>query len=200
MKVIFLDFDGVINSQKFYHKRHRMLMSGELTHKQMAVDYPFWDFCPELVNNLNKIVKLTGAKVVVSSTWRKGRRLGDLQAILNMIGFKGEVIDKTPELSFRIPTDDTYTNSTVPRGCEIDRWLQDNGNFQRINWSKDKQLEYLEKSKVKNYIILDDDSDMLYKQREHFIKTNTYSGLGDFETALAIKILNTPLVDLYYPD
>lgn len=190
MKIIFLDIDGVLNSQKWYkHRWEQMDM------KEVEERYPFFEFDPEAVQKLNHLVSETGSKVVVSSTWRMGRSVEELQALLNEVGFTGEVIDKTPV--FHDLVGHSYS---VPRGCEIDHWLKEKGEFQRINWSLEKQQEYAERAKVKNYVILDDDSDMLYKQREHFVKTSSMSGLTDENVNLAIQILNTPLEKLYYSD
>ena len=51
--------------------------------------------------------------------------------------------------------------------------------------------EYINKSGlVQNYVILDDDSDMLYIQKDHFIKTDTYKGLSEENVQQAIQILN----------
>lgn len=185
MKIIFLDFDGVLNSENWY----KILREKPDQEER----YPLDEFDPSAIWRLNKIVQETGAQVVVSSTWRKGREIDELQSILDEAGFMGKVFDKTPVLR------DMVGNSyTVPRGCEIDYWLKNSGKFQRINWSIDVQEAHLEKSIVKNYIILDDDSDMLYNQKEHYIKISTLTGLTDENVNNAISILNTPLVKLYY--
>lgn len=194
MKIIFLDFDGVLNSEMWYKSRFN-----ELDRTQETGNYPYYEFDPSLINNLNQIIEKTEAKVVVSSTWRIGRSVEDLQNLLNRIGFKGEIIDTTPH--FHAKGEDNEGNRigyTIPRGCEIDWWLKERGKFQRITWSVERQNEYLEKALVKNYIILDDDSDMLYNQREHFIKTSVYWGLNEADVKTAIQILNTPITKLYY--
>jgi hypothetical protein len=152
--------------------------------------YPFYEFDPEAINRLNAIIELTNAKVVVSSSWRHGRSVEELQMILDTVGFVGEVIDKTVHLG-------GIDGYTIPRGCEIEHWLEKKG-FQRINWSIEKQQMYIDKSQVKNYIILDDDSDMLYTQKEHFIHTSWKSGLTDELMHKSIEILNSTLIDLYY--
>lgn len=193
MKIIFLDIDGVLNHEKWYRKRQEL--KGGMDQKEWSDHYPFYEFDPESVERLNKIIDATGAKVVVSSTWRHGRRVVDLQEILDKVGFIGEVIDTTPSLNARIGQE--AAGYTVPRGCEIDWWLKSK-KFQRINWSQEKQLEFLEKSEVQNYVILDDDSDMLYPQREHFVQTTWKDGLNDNHTNKCIKILNKTLIDLYY--
>lgn len=183
MKIIFLDIDGVLNSGDWYRKRHE-----EVPQHEQSAQYPFYEFDPELVSNLNFIIQKTEAKVVVSSTWR----IADLQAILESVGFIGEVIDKTKSFYLK---GESYT---IPRGCEIAEWLDNRGNYRRINWSKEKQRECIEKALVKNYIILDDDSDMLLKQKEHFVHTTWKSGLTLELAEKAIGILNSDLVDLYY--
>lgn len=181
MKVIFLDFDGVLNSNDWFTKANK---DGTLD-RDNPVD-------PSAVKKLNKIIEKTAAKIVVSSTWRILNTKEGLQKILDNLGFIGEIIDLTPRIHFK----EIY--ESVPRGCEIDYWLNRTGKFQRINWDKEIQRGYLEKSTVKNYVILDDDSDMLYNQREHFIKTNNKVGLTNKDANQAIKILNSSIIDLYY--
>jgi hypothetical protein len=193
MKIIFLDFDGVLNSEMWYKRRFN-----EMDMESTISKYPFYEFDPLSIEQLNRIVVETSAKVVVSSTWRIGRTVEELQQMLNTVGFVGEVIDTTPHFYANGHDGDSKINYTIPRGCEIDWWLTNHGKFQRINWSKEKQLEYLEKSLVKNYIIIDDDSDMLYCQKEHYVKCNAYGNGLDQKTAdKAIQILNTPITKLY---
>ena len=45
---------------------------------------------------LNELIKKTGAKVVITSTWRLSRSVEELQRVLDYKGFEGEVIAKTP--------------------------------------------------------------------------------------------------------
>jgi hypothetical protein len=194
MKIIFLDIDGVLNHEIWYRKRMEIKQGTDS--KDWSDQYPFYEFDPDSVKLLNLIIEKTGAKVVVSSSWRHGRTVGQLQEILDRVGFVGEVIDTTPSLNARIGKDPA--GYTVPRGCEIDWWLEKNGDFQRINWSKERQQECIDKSKVKNYVILDDDSDMLYSQREHFVQTSFKDGLNEKKAIKAIEILNKTLIDLYY--
>lgn len=195
MKIIFLDFDGVLNHQNWYKRR-----IDEVDSEDFSSHYPFYEFDPESISQLNRIIDETKAKVVISSTWRHGRSITELQELLDRVGFIGEVIDKTPRFytKGKYIDEDVQISYTTPRGCEIDWWLKEKGKFQRINWSYERQLEYLEKSLVKNYVILDDDSDMLYAQREHFVKTNVYGSGLDKQTAdKAIQILNTSITKLY---
>ncbi len=192
MKVIFLDIDGVLNSQDWYiHRRDSVEMDS------IDAQYPFYEFDPRAVERLNRIIKETEAKIVVSSSWRSGETVESLQKLLGLVGIKGDVIGMTPHLWCQKPYED-MDGYRIPRGCEIDWWLDNHGDFQRINWSQDEQLKCENKAIVKNYIILDDDSDMLYGQREHFIRTSNNHGLTDELADIAISTLNKGLIDLYY--
>jgi hypothetical protein len=194
MKVIFLDIDGVLNSQDWYvYRRDAVEMDS------INAQYPFYEFDPRAVERLNRIIGETECKIVVSSSWRSGETIESLQKLFDQVGIIGEVIGLTPHLWCTKPYED-MDGYRMPRGCEIDWWLDNHGDFQRINWSKEEQIKYEGKSKVKNYIILDDDSDMLYGQREHFIKTPNPTGLTDELADQAIEILNKALVDLYYKE
>ncbi len=88
MKVIFLDFDGVLNSEEFFIMSHHS-----------ADDKKGWtetdDFDPYAVKLLNQITKATGAKIVISSAWRINRTIEWLKALMYAVGVTGEIIDKT---------------------------------------------------------------------------------------------------------
>jgi hypothetical protein len=186
MKVIFLDVDGVLNSNDWYVRRQT-----EVAMDDVHAQYPFYEIDPNAIAQLNRITDATDAKLVISSTWRLGKEVEELITFFKKVGVTGEVIDKTLHFG------GNKIGYSIPRGCEIEWWLKQNG-FQRINWSKERQLEELEKGKVKNYIILDDDSDMLYGQREHFVKTPAMHGLTKRIADKAIRILNKSIVELYY--
>ena len=93
--MVFLDFDGVLAPIRRWDR--------------------YEDLDRACIQILNEIVTRGGADVVVSSTWRYGRTVEELQAMLDAEGFIGRVIDMTP--------------SHVPggsRGDEIAAWLADN--------------------------------------------------------------------------
>lgn len=186
-KIIFLDVDGVLNCIDWYVERHRRIEAGEETR-----DYPYDEFSPSIVEKLNKITDATGAEIVVSSTWRLGRDLAELRELFTQVGITGHVLDKTAHF-----TSIKGFSYSIPRGCEIEHWLKEH-KFQRINWSIKTQKEYAEKSEIDNYVIFDDDSDMLYNQREHFIKTSQKTGLDDSDVEKAIELLKKPIWEVYY--
>ena len=145
MKIIFLDFDGVITTYKSGYK----------------ID-------PEKVELLLKIVEETGAKIVITSSWRSynieetRKKLGDLS-------FMKYVIDVTPRLNYRDSDGDYWS---VARGTEIHHWMMKHGDD------------------VDNYVILDDEEDMLISQNSHFVLTDIYTGLSEEHVQKAIEILN----------
>lgn len=103
MKVIFLDYDGVVNTLWFQD------VNGE----------PNFNFpTNDRVNNtqaiawLNKLCRETGAKIVVSSTWRMDN---NYKECLYNAGLNKdiEILGKTPILH-------------IARGIEIQHWLDEN--------------------------------------------------------------------------
>jgi len=91
-RVIFLDIDGVLAPIRRWDR--------------------YGDLDPKCIQVLNDIVASCGADVVVSSTWRHGKTVSELQQMLDADGFAGCVLDKTP--------------SDIPgagRGEEITAWL-----------------------------------------------------------------------------
>ena len=172
MKIIFLDIDGVLNCQQGYIDGFCGYVDGP--------GFKYQKFYPPSKDLLNKLIEDTGAKVVISSSWRKDG-LHRMQEIWKAEGMSGEVIDTTPSLYLQKNGSIQFWNGheskhptpkikgySIPRGCEIQYWLNDKG-FSHINWSEEEQNNYISRSGITNYIIIDDDSDMLYNQRNHFV-------------------------------
>jgi hypothetical protein len=90
--VVFLDIDGVLAPIRRWDR--------------------YGDLDPGCVRVLNEIVAGAGAEVVVSSTWRHGKSVTELQEMLDAAGFIGRVIDKTP-----------VGAPGADRGDEIAAWL-----------------------------------------------------------------------------
>lgn len=162
MKIIFLDFDGVLNHELYYVRRHEKNFEG-------YPGYPQAEFDPESIKKLNYIIEKTGAKVVISSSWRHGRTLQELQNLLSSVGFNGEIIDFTP----------SFKHDDCLRGNEILEWVK-----------KHEELIGQPYHEFENYVILDDDSDMLYWQKDNFLHIDRYVGLTTRDAGRAIRILN----------
>ncbi len=190
-KIIFLDIDGVLNSEKAYLRGDCKYVEwewedGRKDHHQ--------SFCPVSKLYINHLIKITGAKVVISSTWRRSG-LDFMKKVWEIEEMAGEIIGITP--SFRGDID----GYTIPRGCEIEKWLEDKG-FHHINWSVEKQQDIVEKSGIENYIIIDDDSDMLYSQKNHFVHVlpspRNKSGFNEEYLEQATLKLEKSVIDLNY--
>lgn len=99
---LFLDFDGVLNSENW-------MRACEAAGRRWDCDRNMID--PAAVLRLSRIVDQTGARVVISSTWRLTRSLTRFRSLLGGFGFRGQIIAKTPQLF------------NQQRGVEIAHWL-----------------------------------------------------------------------------
>lgn len=177
VRIIFLDIDGVLNG---YSK-----MTGKLywlfTHFHLMEFvnkyYDLFGIRTHNVRLLSKIIRCTGAKVVLSSSWRSGwfvsyeekskrhRRLQDLFAKFNI-----DVVGITPFINGR-------------REAEIARWISENH------------------CQVENFVVIDDEKfgiEEYYKN--HFVQTSETdeicgswyenTGLKRKHVLRAIEILN----------
>jgi hypothetical protein len=159
MRIVFLDFDGVLNSHEYMR---RLGTLGE------PVDVAGLD--PEAVARLNRLVSEGCAEVVISSSWRHGRTLDELRAILTAAGFTGEVVGKTPDCAHK-PEGGLWHGAM--RGNEVQTWLD---------------LAPLYDVWVAQFVIVDDDSDMAHLADRH-VKTRFDTGLTDADVDRAVKML-----------
>ena len=158
MKVIFLDIDGVLNHYYWYRERRF----------KCKLPHPLDDFDPKSVSYLNNITDITGAKIIISSSWRFDP---DIVNILHKVGITGEIIGCTPDLY------NIY--GSLCRGKEIDVVLNKRPDIER-------------------YIILDDDTDMVGFRKDYtpyLIKCDTYTGFGMVEYSKACEFIERQLGD-----
>jgi hypothetical protein len=184
IKVIFLDIDGVMNSNVFYEKRHKQRLKKpitwwytikRLTKKLFRIESKgvclanyktpdhFYTFeyqfkrlkeetCQEKWRWLSEFCNEHDIKICISSVWK------------NHFGDKNGTIPKWWEaalvkLGFKPNTFVGITGSRKKlRGEEIQEWLNQHDN-------------------IDDYVILDDDSDMLDEQFKHFHHCDNYFGL-----------------------
>lgn len=112
---------------------------------------------------LDKLVKDTNAVVVVSSTWRIDFQ--HMRKLRNVLGYRGiKIIGVTDQLGL------SANGGRYYRGHEIQKWLD-------------------EHPEVNNYVILDDDSDMLDSQLRNFVQTDGNIGLTETLVYRATYIL-----------
>lgn len=157
MKVIFLDIDGVLNSD-----RSIFALPMKTIKSSYRYNYLVSKVDPVAVAILNKIIKETDAKIVVSSANRKVFGMGIADVLADM-GVVGEVIGITGT---------TGGN----RGTEIADWLE----FNVMSFAGDPTT---------NYVILDDSCDMLEEQLPHFVRVDPAVGLAFPDMRKAIEIL-----------
>jgi hypothetical protein len=91
MKIIFLDFDGVLNSHKFFISQEGLKIVRLYGDLDETLD-------PTKIALINQLVDQTGAQVVVSSSWRITHTLESLNAILARHGATFKLIGETPYL------------------------------------------------------------------------------------------------------
>ncbi|MBO5616660.1 MAG: hypothetical protein J5932_11180 [Prevotella sp.] len=103
MKIIFLDFDGVMVTDRY---------QAQLTDSNSPLrdDYGA-KFDPVCVENLRRIIDSTDADIVVISTWKMEMGLDDIQKMWDARQLPGKVIGVTPDID------------PVHRGNEIAAWL-----------------------------------------------------------------------------
>ena len=164
MKIIFLDVDGVLNYTQWYVSDRN---PGNLNGQEGDID-------PECIERVMRIVKETGAKVVITSDWRISWG-GTLDRLERMGLPRDVVIDKTPfawgnDMSLKQymldDIDDIYS-----RGNEVNLWLKEHPD-------------------CTNYTILDDRTDFTDEQQPHFVHINPMYGLTDDDADIASMILN----------
>ena len=152
-KLVFLDIDGVLDT----YKSHYMLD-------------------PVLLDRLGIILERTGARIIISSSWRCGN-VPDTVAFLtdydnprvgsNPFPFTDKVVGITPILYSVVDGD---IDRPATRGEEI--------------------ATYLREHPYDNYVILDDCDEMLKDQWPHFVLVNDETGLTDEDVEKAVSILD----------
>ena len=165
MKVIFLDFDGVLNSGDNSEVLTNMVAENP---ELMQMYKPGIMFDERCVRWLEWIIRETGCKIVISSSWRLYYNLDQLQTIWNELSLPGEIIGYTPFETGILMLDKQEITRDFERGREIQSWLNDN--------------------KPDTYCIVDDDYDMLPHQV--FVQTDPEFGLTADTAKLIVNYLN----------
>lgn len=163
MNIIFLDFDGVLNSQTFFIKRDRnmrdlrMIDTNSLNESDPHVEYMLWQIDLDNLDLLRKIVDETDSKIVVISSWKQ---LSWFDKIAKHL------------IDMKIPIIDTTKDNGSNRGEGI--------------------KNYLNTHDISNYIIIDDEIFPDYDEEliNHLVKTSFYrTGLNEESVKKAIDML-----------
>lgn len=152
-KILFLDIDGVLISQEY----------SKLMYNKYGPSQSWKRFDPKAITILSDIVSSTNCKIVISSAWRIGRSVEELQNIFRKQNFKfyDNIISKTTSISM-----------PVSRGKEITTWIENNIND------------------IYSYAILDDEDYDLKNHVSRLIQTNFTYGLLDCHKQKVINLLN----------
>lgn len=102
MHLVFLDFDGVLNSMAWFRSKHMQTVTD-----QDQID-------PAACGRVQELCDATNASIVISSTWRLMRKLPKLKALIQSKGLTAPVLGITPHIP------------KAERGEEIQRWLDRN--------------------------------------------------------------------------
>lgn len=122
---------------------------------------------PKCIELINDLIDATGAKIIMSSSWRSDYE-NSCEYLYDNGLYCDAIIGKTPHFCYTCQNDDI--RSTLCRGNEIQYVLE----------SKD----------ITSYVIFDDDQDMLYSQKDNFIHIDYMHGITKEHIEQAIKILN----------
>lgn len=167
MKVIFLDIDGVINSERSFLASHHRLDTCasdddggvgapySIRLSKMTVD-------PIACGLINRILRRVDAYIVLSSTHRKHfDGMDGVELYLSQLGLDGaRCVGVTPVLHKQ-------------RGEEIKHWLN-------------------ERPYITHYAIVDDNTDMLSEQAEHFVQIDSAVGFSASDYQRVSEVLGEP--------
>lgn len=165
-KVIFLDIDGVLNTQQ--HQQDLRARGLATSDKWGAL------FDPQAVSQLKHIIEQTGADIVLISSW-KFFGLETMKQMWSDRKLPSRLLDITEAsssdemlLSIDLERGDCFNPC---KGVEIEAWLRQHPKFNAT------------------YVIIDDEAVVLPSQRAYFVQTKPEVGLSERDAARAIHIL-----------
>ena len=172
MKVIFLDVDGVLNSEHWYKKNHKR--HPEKCRADTAID-------PRYVRNLRRLIDCTGAKVILSATCRgavKANKAHHIRQVFKQHGI--EIYDYTPRTG-------------MERGIDIQEWLNHHLHVTNIVILDDDSdmchlMEYLVKTKYAPYFRIGEKWHRIHLPFWWYFN----EGLCNRKVRQAIRMLNKP--------
>lgn len=148
-RYVFLDIDGVLNSERTVYAYKRLIYAGMMKDKLSGNAPPNPYFDPVAVNLLRYAQEITEFKIVISSSWRYTFNTDDFHKLFDYYDWdtRNVIIGATG-----------FENGS--RGKQIKCWLDNYGKFPY------------------EYVILDDSTDMLDEQKDFFIETDFIDGFS----------------------
>jgi len=179
MNVIFLDIDGVMNSQVFYTERHKKRWFKFVTYKWWLISkfrYIFNGFKHKGYSLANYKpdpkrfeFKYTFNRLVEETDPRKWKWLSEY---CNAYDYK-ICISSVWKNHFKDTND--WNKSLIALGFRNDIFVGITGNRRTLRGDEIK--EWIDNNDVDKYAIIDDDSDMLAEQMSSFFHVDGYYGL-----------------------
>ena len=131
MKVIFLDVDGVLNSNDYIEYTSKNNVKGILE-----------EIDPKKIDMLKQVLNITGAKIVVSSSWRNIRKFEKLRELFFLYGIRLD--EKTPLIGNN-------------RGLEIKQYLKEHANIEQYIILDDEVFDSFDEELTNNLILTKED-------------------------------------------
>jgi len=173
--LLFLDIEGVLNTERHYAK---LKGNGQPNKDKYG---PLFD--PEAVANLQKIIEVTDARIVVTSSWRY-MDLDTLQRMWYDRNLPGSIIGITPLHT----DDDNLLETDLSRLDVITAEMFSSSRGNEIKAYFDEILEV--SSDPRPYVILDDLKDVLLEQEDHLLRIDPIVGITEEDAEKAVKLLN----------
>lgn len=205
-RVLFLDVDGVLNCQLLYQERHKR--------SKLTFNYWYWKIKSKIKWLLN------GGKYKATSLLRpvaEQKRIDEKRSrfIYRFNRFKDQTCpmrlqwlnDFCEKMDCKIVVSSVWKNH-----FNIIEW---NAVFIKMGFENIKVIgvtegrrtlrgteikEWIDKYGCDDYVIVDDDSDMLPEQMPHFFLTDNYSGLTPTTLYLMTRYFNKESVNTLMPD
>jgi len=164
-KLIFLDIDGVLNSDVYVSSDYYQQVTAGLSDAYIMMIAHHLHLDPNALALLNDLVDRSGAEVILSSTWRAKYSPEELTEMMQGRGARFKIAASIPILHGKV------FSSRIPRGKEIAAYLV--------------SLEVQPDA----YVIIDDNDDML-SLKKFLVLTDKKFGLTINDVDKALKILN----------
>ena len=137
MKIIFLDVDGVLNSNDYIKYASKNNLKGILE-----------EINPKAIEMLKYALDITGAQIVVSSSWRNLRKFESLKKLFSEYGI--DLNEKTPMVS-------------EDRGLEIKQYLKEHPDVKQYLILDDCKFDSFDEEQISNLILTkENQSDYTY--------------------------------------
>ena len=133
LKVIFLDIDGVLNSNDYITYASKDNVKGILS-----------EIDPKTIGMLKYVLGVTGAKIVASSSWRYTRKFDDLKELFLDYGINLQ--EKTPLISNN-------------RGLEIKQYLRKHPDIEQYLIIDDEIFDSFDEELMNNLILTNENPD-----------------------------------------